>query len=82
MFTPNDIAKELNVSLATVYGLIRSGLLVCHRIGAAGKRGCIRIAAADFAAFLESRKTKKGEQAVKPTPPRRKIKLQHLQMPV
>jgi excisionase family DNA binding protein len=81
VLTVKQIAKQLNVSGATVYGWVMSGALACYRLGAKGRRGAIRVAEADLVAFLESLKTQRGQQAVKPPAPRRKIKLQHLQLP-
>lgn len=76
-----EIVQRTRVCQSIVYGWIKSGRLACIRLGAAGKRGAIRVAEADLMAFLESLKTKKGQQADKPVAPRRKIKLQHLQLP-
>ena len=84
MLNVNDVATRLNISAATVYGLVRAGLLACHRISATGKRGCIRVAEADLAVLLESLKTQKGQVAVKPPAPKtakpKPVRLQHLKL--
>jgi hypothetical protein len=64
-----------------VYGWAASGALISYRLGKSKCRGHIRVAEADLATFLESLKTQKGQKAVEPPAPRRKIKLQHLQLP-
>lgn len=76
-----EIVERTRVCQSIVYGWIKSGRLTCIRLGAAGKRGAIRVAEADLLAFLDGLKTKKEPEAVKPQAPRRKIKLQHLQLP-
>lgn len=45
-------AQRLNVSTATIYGLINSGQLRCHRIGT--RRGVIRVSEDNIREFLES----------------------------
>jgi excisionase family DNA binding protein len=80
VFTVREVAKALRVSQAVIYGYVEAGLLVCHRLGARG-RGAIRITEAQVEALLELRKTQKGPKPVKPSAPRRKLKLQHLSLP-
>jgi excisionase family DNA binding protein len=81
LLTPKQVASKFNVSLALVYAWLASGALTCYRLGAAGKRGCIRVAESDLAAFLESLKTQKGPKAKPPAPPKSpRIKLQNLKL--
>jgi excisionase family DNA binding protein len=70
MLTIKQVAKQLNVSAATVYGWVGTGCLTCYRLGARGRRGAIRVAESDLAALLESLRTKKGQQTDKPTAPK------------
>jgi len=81
MLTVKECALRAGVSAALVYDWITSRCLPHFRLGAKGRRGAIRIAEADLAAFLESMKV--GVQAVQtPTPrPARKLKLKHLTLP-
>lgn len=82
MLTVKQVAMQLNVSAAIVYGWVAVGSLICCRLGAAGRRGCIRVAEADLAAFIESLKTKKGQEAKKPTAPKtaKSKPLKHLKL--
>ena len=45
-----DAAIRLDVSSATIYGLIAAGKLRCHRLGLG--RGCIRISEEHLSEFL------------------------------
>lgn len=75
LLKPRQLAERLNVSLSTVYGLIESGKIACHRIGLG--RGAVRISEEDFAAYLSaSRSLPRAEPVRKPHRPRlRHIKL-------
>jgi len=78
LLTPKDAARRANVSLSLIYGWVASGELKHLRVGAAGKRGRIRIEEADLAAFLEGKKSGTG-RAKTPAPARaRPVKLRHL----
>lgn len=71
LLTVKDAAARLNVSAATVYALIDSGKLSCHRIGVG--RGVIRISEADITAYLSDCHLEiTGKPA--PRPPRQKLK--------
>jgi excisionase family DNA binding protein len=51
LYTAKEAKDELRVSLSMIYQLVDEGRLKAIRIGAKGKRGCIRIpepAIADF----------------------------------
>ena len=52
LLKPKQVSDRLNVSLSTVYGLVESGRLGCHRIGQG--RGAIRISEDDLAAYLQA----------------------------
>ena len=41
LFSVNEVAEKLGVSLACIYGLVASGELACYRVGL--RRGVIRI---------------------------------------
>jgi excisionase family DNA binding protein len=79
MLTIKQVAERLNVSASIVYGWVATGLLAAYRLGAAGRRGCIRIAEADLNALLESLKTKTGQKAGKALAPQRVFK--HVKIP-
>ncbi len=82
MRTVNEVASELKISPATVYGWIASGMLPHFRLGAKGRRGCIRVSDEDFQAFLAQQKQAERPEPIRP--PVRKvtpIKLKHLTMP-
>lgn len=61
--TPQEAAKQLEVTRSTVYSLCASGQLGHERIGTG--RGVIRISADDVARFRESARAK-GLAMVKP----------------
>lgn len=50
MMTVKQVSERLNVSVATVYALVSSGNLACHRVGVG--RGRIRITESDVDAYL------------------------------
>lgn len=74
MFTVKEVAARLRVSAASIYNLIESGKLACHRIGAG--RGTIRVSEEDLSAFLSGCREVTSE-APKPLP---KQKLRHLDL--
>lgn len=70
-----DAAKQLDVSVSTVYGLVASGRLRCHRVGLG--RGSIRITPEHLAEYLAG--TERRTEA--PTPPKpfiARVNLKHL----
>lgn len=70
-----EAAQRLEVSQATVYALVASGRLRCHRVGMG--RGCIRISEEHLAEYLRA-----SEPVVvrdPPPAPARRAKLKHLQ---
>ena len=81
MLTVKQAALRLGVSMSLVYLWVESHQLAHYRIGATGKRGHIRIAETDLEAFLASMKCGLAKEAVKPSDSRRRIKLEHLQLP-
>jgi hypothetical protein len=56
MYTVKQLAGVAGVSVNLVYGWVQSGQLAHVRLGAAGRRGKILIAEADWAAFLAARR--------------------------
>ena len=54
MLTPSQAAKRLNISPHTVHEEIKAGRLHAYRFGTR----CIRIKAADLAAYVHAQKTK------------------------
>jgi excisionase family DNA binding protein len=66
VLTVKNIAEQLRISAGIVYGWVNSGRLACVRLGAAGKRGAIRVREADLTAFLES--LKQGGRQPEPPP--------------
>ncbi|MEM1759839.1 MAG: helix-turn-helix domain-containing protein [Thermosphaera sp.] len=56
LLSPRDVARELNISIWTVYRLIRRGDLVAFKIG---RR--LRIAESSLDAFLELNRVKLRE---------------------
>jgi excisionase family DNA binding protein len=70
--TVRQAAEKLEVSAATVYSLVASGKLRCHRIGMG--RGVIRIAEEHLADYLRG-----AEPVPSPAPsPSPKPRLRHL----
>lgn len=72
---PKDLAQRLNVSLSTVYGLIESGRIACHRFGKG--RGAVRVSEEDLAAYLAN-----CRRDVRPpdVPRPRRVKLKHVHL--
>ncbi len=71
LMTVAEAAVVLNVSPATVYALVSSGKMNCHRIGT--KRGAIRISKDDIQSYLEASHETTTAKPPK-RPPRRKLK--------
>jgi excisionase family DNA binding protein len=57
MLSPRQVKERLCVSLSTVYNLVETGQLECHRIGAG--RGCIRVSEEQLKGYLERTRTRK-----------------------
>ena len=75
MLKPAELAERLKVSLSTIYGLIESGKIACHRIGRG--RGAVRVSEPDLAAYLES--CRHEVQAVPVRTPHR-LRLKHIRL--
>ena len=58
MFRVKEIARRLDCSISTVYGLLESGALPSIKIGANG--GGIRVLESDLETFIESRRTRRA----------------------
>ncbi len=71
--TVKQAATRLEVSVATVYGLVASGKLRHYRIG--NGRGVVRIAEEHLAEFLRG-----AEPAVAPPAPAPGVRLKHLRL--
>ena len=52
LLKPRQLAERLNVSLSTVYSLVETGRIACHRIGVG--RGAVRVSEEQLAEYLES----------------------------
>lgn len=76
LLTVQEAAVRLKVSKSSVYALIDSGQLACHRIGM--RRGTIRVSEQDLDAFLEACHVGVLEQ--QPSASGRKLKLKHIQL--
>jgi len=71
-----DVQARLNVSQSTVYALIESGKLHCHRIGRG--RGAVRVSEEDLQAFLANCRSEQQREAPRCATPR--VKLKHLRL--
>jgi excisionase family DNA binding protein len=69
-----EAAIRLEVSSATVYGLVAAGKLKCHRVGLG--RGAIRISEEHLVEFLKG--AERVPRTVAPPTPARIVKLKHL----
>ncbi len=76
LLKPRQLAEKLNVSLSTVYGLIESRRISCHRIGRG--RGAVRVSEEDLAAYLASCRCDAHGDKLPSRPPR--VKLRHVQV--
>lgn len=70
--TVKQAALRLEVSPATIYGLVASGRLKCYRIGAG--RGVIRIAEEHVSEYLRTAETEPAR------PPAPRARLKHLRL--
>ena len=74
-----EAAARLEVSAATVYGLVAAGKLRCYRVGLG--RGCIRISEDHIAAYLAASEPAVLPPAPVPAPaPARRMKLKFLNL--
>jgi excisionase family DNA binding protein len=71
-----DVAKRLEISNATVYAMIATGKLQCHRIGLG--RGVIRISEEQLQEYLAGSQPKANSQ---PSAAPRRVSLKHLHLP-
>jgi excisionase family DNA binding protein len=80
MLTPRQAAEKVGVSVSLVYAWVESRQLAHYRVGAKGRRGAIRIAEADLAAFMEGLKVPAAaeEKRQAPPAPKPKLKLKHV----
>ena len=76
MFKVPDVAKRLNCSISTIYGLLDSGKFACHRIGRG--RGTVRVSEEDLQGFLAN--CHSGGERVEQLPPQPLVKLKHLRL--
>ena len=76
LLTVRDVAARLQLSIASVYVMIRQGTLIAHRLG--GRNGAIRIRPEDLDACLVSTKHMPASTMPKPAPPR--VKLKHIRL--
>lgn len=77
LLTVREVAERLRVSSRSVYDLVASGKLACHRIGMG--RGAIRVNEGDLAAFLDSCREVPPSFPT-PTRPKRVPPLRHLKL--
>lgn len=76
LLTVRDVAHRLQLSIASVYVMIRQGALIAHRLG--GRNGAIRIRPEDLDAFLES--TEIVAAVPKTIQPTSRVKLKHIRL--
>lgn len=76
LLTVRDVAQRLQLSIASVYIMIRQGTLIAHRLG--GRNGAIRIRPEDLDACLVSTEQASASAKPKHAPPR--IKLKHIRL--
>ena len=68
LLKPRQLAERLNVSVSTIYCLVETGRIACHRIGVG--RGAVRVSEEQLAEYLESTKTELREPTIRRTIPR------------
>lgn len=76
LLTVRDVAEQLQLSIASVYLMIRRGALIAHRLG--GRNGAIRIRPEDLDLCLVSAEQTIVSQKPKQAPPR--VKLKHIRL--
>ena len=75
--TVKQAAAKLEVSAATVYGLVSAGKLRCHRVGL--ERGAIRISEEHIAQYLAGAE-RGGAGPPPPSPSVNRERLKHLRL--
>ena len=70
LLTVREVAKVLQVSIASVYAIVAEGRIACHRVGTG--RGSIRIEEKDLDDYLLACRTERAEKAPPPSRPRLK----------
>ena len=78
MLTVAQVADRLGVCRSLVYSWVDAGQLPHYRMGAAGKRGGIRIEEADLEAFLATKRVEGCKMFVEPSPS--SSRLRHLSL--
>ena len=77
LLKPRQLAERLNVSVSTIYCLVETGRIACHRIGVG--RGAVRVSEEQLAEYLEETKRERREPTVRcpvpRLPPLRHVKL-------
>lgn len=76
LLTVREVATQLQLSIASIYAMIRKGTLVAHRLG--GRNGAIRIRPEDVDSCLES--TAQHLAPSKPVPRAPRVKLKHIRL--
>ena len=74
LLTVRDVARVLQVSIASVYAIVADGKIACHRVGTG--RGSIRIEERDLEEYLSSCRSEKAEEPKRAPRPR----LKHLRL--
>lgn len=72
--TVRDVARVLQVSIASVYAIVAEGKIACHRVGSG--RGSIRFEERDLEEYLSSCRMEKAEEPKRTPRPR----LKHLKL--
>ncbi len=76
LLTVREVAHRLQLSIASVYVMIRQGALIAHRLG--GRNGAIRIRPEDLEVFLHSTEIVAASPKMKQPLPR--VKLKHIRL--
>jgi excisionase family DNA binding protein len=71
-----EVAKRLEISTATVYAMIATGKLNCHRVGLG--RGVIRVSEEQLQEYLAGSQPK---ASALPSAAPRRVSLKHLHLP-
>lgn len=74
--TVKQAAARLEVSAATVYGLVAAGKLRCHRVGLG--RGCIRISEEHIVQYLSG--AERGGEVMPHPPPSPAYRPKHVKV--
>lgn len=67
--TVKQAAEYAKVSTGLVYQWVKTSALPHYRLGAGGKRGCIRVDPGDLIAFLKSCRVERAEGPHRQPPP-------------